>query len=98
MTVTMQKVKGETIINNTAKTPFISPLDLFIENNCKHCQHYQSLCRPNDSRGLTPMTLCITLYTNQPPLEQIQGLLRNMEEKTSKIAEKTLQEANAEVE
>jgi hypothetical protein len=103
MTATMQQLKTaknrpETIIDNT-KTPFISPLDLFIENNCKHCHNYQGLCRPNDSRGLTPMLLCITLFVNQPPLEQIEGILsqvKDMKEKTSEIAEKTLQEAEIE--
>jgi hypothetical protein len=103
MTATSQQVKSsknpsETIIDNTAKEPFISPLQRYVANNCQHCEFWKVKCRLEDSRGLTPMTLCIMLYTNQPPLEQMRGLLRNMEEKTSKIAEKTLQEANAEVE
>jgi len=94
----MQQLKSpkhppETIINHT-KPNYISPLDLFIQTNCKHCQHYQSLCRPNDSRGLTPMSLCIALYTSQPPPDLAEIFQKAQE--TQKIAEKTLQEAEIE--
>jgi hypothetical protein len=95
---TTQQVKSpknppETIIDHT-KTPFISPLDLFIQNNCKHCHNYNGLCRLNDSRALTPMILCITLYTNQPPSDLAEYLQKAAETQT--IAEKTLQEAEIE--
>jgi hypothetical protein len=92
MTATMQKVKGETITDHT-KIGFISPLDLYIENNCKHCHNYQGLCRPNDSRGLTPMLLCITLSVSQPP--NLEEMFQKAAQ-TQKIAEKTLQEAEIE--
>lgn len=100
MTATMQQLKSpkhspETIINHT-KPNFTSPLDLFIENNCKHCHNYNGLCRLNDSRGLTPMSLCITLYTHQMP-QELNDMIAKAQE-TQKIAEKTLQEASAEVE
>jgi len=100
MTATMQQVRSpknppELIIDKT-KIPFISPLDLFIENNCKHCHHYQGLCRPNDSRGLTPMSLCIALYTSINPLNMREMFQKAKE--TQAIAEKTLEDVEAEVE
>jgi len=100
MTATMQQLKSpkhppETIINHT-KPNFTSPLNLFIQNNCTHCHNYNGLCRPNDSRGLTPMSLCIALYTSQPPPDLAEIFQKAQE--TQKIAEKTLKEAQAEAE
>ena len=97
MTATMQQLKSpknkpETIINHT-KPNFTSPLDLFIQNNCTHCHNYNGLCRPNDSRGLTPMSLCISLYTHQIPADFGEIL-----KQTKPEAQKTPQEASAEVE
>jgi hypothetical protein len=95
MTVTTQEVKSaknkpEKIVDNTAKTPFLSPLQQFIMNNCDHCTFNKVKCRLEDTRGLTPMHYCIMLYTVQPPPE-LQALL-----KTGTLAEQTLQEAEAE--
>jgi hypothetical protein len=93
MTMTTQKVKGEPIIDNT-KTGYTSPLQLFINTNCAHCAKFGGLCRPEDSRGLTPMSLCITLYCNQPP--DVGEILKQATEQASKttqeIAEQTLEE------
>jgi len=98
MTVTSQQLKSpkhppETIINHT-KPNFISPLDLFIQNNCVHCPSWKGKCRLEDSRGLTPMSLCITLYTHQMPPELNEMIAKAQQ--TQKIAEKTLQEAEIE--
>jgi hypothetical protein len=96
MTATMQQVKSaknppETIIDNSAKTPFLSPLQQFIMNNCQHCALHKVNCRLEDSRGLTPMSLCIMLFTGQPP--DFSELL-----KAGALSEKTLQEAKTEQE
>lgn len=63
------KNKAEPIIDNTPATPFFSPLQLYILNNCEHCTLYHGKCRLEDSRGLTPMGLCIALYTHQMPAD-----------------------------
>ena len=63
------KNKAEPIIDRTPETPFFSPLQIYILNNCEHCELYHGKCRLEDSRGLTPMGLCITLYTHQMPAD-----------------------------
>lgn len=100
MTATSQQVKSaksppEPIINHT-KLGFISPLDLFIQNNCLGCPNWKGKCRLEDTRGLTPMSLCITLHTHQMPTELNEMIAKAQE--TEKIAEKTLKEATAEAE
>jgi hypothetical protein len=100
MTATMQQLKTpknkpETIINHT-KPNFTSPLDLFIQNNCVHCPNWKGKCRLEDTRGLTPMSLCIALYTSQPPPDLAEIMQKAAE--TKEIAEKTLKETSAELE
>lgn len=70
------KNRAEPIIDNTPAEPFKSPLQIYIMNNCEHCDLYKTKCRLEDSRGLTPMSLCISLYTHQVPAEfgEILGL------------------------
>lgn len=63
------KNKAEPIIDHTPETPFFSPLQIYILNNCEHCTSFQGKCRLEDSRGLTPMNLCINLYTHQVPAD-----------------------------
>ena len=93
MTVTMQKVKGETIIDKTPKTPFLSPLQRFIAQNCEQCEWHQGKCRLDDQNGMKRMELCIILYASQPP--DIGDIIAKAAQ-TQKIAEKTLQEAEIE--
>jgi hypothetical protein len=61
--------KAEPIIDKTPETPTLSPLQIYILNNCEHCDLYKKDCRLEDSRGLTPMSLCIALYTHQVPAD-----------------------------
>jgi len=93
MTLTMQKVKGEPIIDKTPKTPFLSPLQKFIADNCEQCLWYKGKCRLDDQNGMKRMELCIMLYVNQPP--DIGEIIAKAAQ-TQKIAEKTLQEAEIE--
>lgn len=67
--VRTSKNKAEPIIDHTPKTPFFSPLQIYILNNCEHCTFHLGKCRLEDSRGLTPMNLCINLYTHQMPAD-----------------------------
>lgn len=60
---------GEKIIDHTPKTPFLSPLQKFMKTHCDQCDFKGSKCRLEDSRGLTPMSLCIALY----PLEMVMS-------------------------
>ena len=96
-TTTMQEVKSsknppETIIDKTPKTPFTSPLQKFIAQNCEQCLWYKGKCRLDDQNGMKRMELCIFLYMRQPPdLEVMQKAVE-----TQKIAEKTMQEAEIE--
>jgi len=95
MTVTMQKVKGEPIINNT-KIGFKSPLQQFIENNCIHCEFWKGKCRLDDQNGIARINLCITLSIAQPPAALTEMMQKAAQ--TQAIAEQTLKEAEAEVE
>ena len=98
-TTTMQEVKSpknppETIIDKTPKTPFTSPLQKFIAQNCEQCLWYKGKCRLEDQNGMKRMELCIMLYVNQPPPD-IGDLIAKARQ-TQKIAEKTMQEAEIE--
>lgn len=59
MSVTIMKNKDEIIIDHTPKEPFISPLERWIETYCKQCKDWGGKCRLEDTRGLTPMRLCM---------------------------------------
>jgi hypothetical protein len=68
MTATMQQLKSpknppETVIDKTPKTPFTSPLQKFIAQNCEQCTWYKGKCRLDDANGMNRMRLCIILYT-----------------------------------
>jgi coproporphyrinogen III oxidase-like Fe-S oxidoreductase len=90
------KAKDLKIIDNT-KRDFQSPLDRYIENNCQHCNHWHERCRLEDTRGVTPMNLCISIYAAEPSHfepEDIQRMLaevRKQSEKTQEISEATLE-------
>lgn len=73
MSVTMMKVKGEPIVDNTREPPFVSPLQKYIAENCKQCAFYTGKCRLDDQNGISRMSLCITLYVHQTP-----DFLKNM--------------------
>ena len=62
----------------------------YVKWNCEGCEYYKAKCRVEDSRGLTPMSLCIQLYILQQTKPDM-GLLKNMLE-TGNISEDTLTE------
>ena len=61
--------KAEPIIDNTPETPFLSPLQTYIHNNCEHCDFWKTKCRLDDQNGMTRMELCISIYTHQVPAD-----------------------------
>jgi hypothetical protein len=73
MSVTIMKNKGETIVDNTPKEPFVSPLQRYIRDNCKQCAFYTGKCRLDDQNGISRMSLCITLSGHETP-----DFLKNM--------------------
>lgn len=64
-TVMQDKKHGTQFIDHTPKTPFLSPLQKYMKTHCDKCDFKGVKCRLEDSRGLTPMNLCVALY----PLE-----------------------------
>jgi len=73
MSVTIMKNKGEQIIDNTPKTPFVSPLQRFIAEHCLICDFWKGKCRLDDRDGISRMSLCITLSGHETP-----DFLKNM--------------------
>lgn len=49
------------------KASFLSPLDIFIADNCSQCNNWAKNCDLRTENGLKRMELCIRLYCNQPP-------------------------------
>lgn len=101
MSETMQAIrtpqnKAEPIINHTPETPFLSPLQTYIDNNCQHCEWYHTKCRLEDSRGLTPMSLCISLYTHQVPVDFGEVLKLGQPQPPKPAALKEIQETEPE--
>jgi len=88
--------KAEPIIDNTPAEPLKSPLQIYILNNCEHCDFYKSRCRLEDSRGLTPMSLCIALYTHQVPVDFGEILKMGQPQPPKPAALKEIQEAEPE--
>jgi hypothetical protein len=82
---------NETIVDHTPKTPFQSPLTRFIEANCKQCNFFGGRCRAEDSRGLTPMSLCIHLYIHEQTTK-LTDVFTNGLIKTAETSEQTLEE------
>jgi hypothetical protein len=87
------KNKAEPIIDHTPAEPFKSPLQIYVMNNCEHCDHFKGICRLEDSRGLTPMSLCIALYTHQVPVDFGEILKLSQPQPPKPAALKELQEA-----
>lgn len=67
MSVTSQEVKHtkgepEFIVEHQTDPNFISPLEKYVALYCNNCKKFNGKCRLEDSRGLTPMSLCIMLF------------------------------------
>jgi hypothetical protein len=84
----------EKIVDHTQDPDYKSPLEIFIQNNCEQCSKFKVVCRLEDSRGLTPMSLCIALACNQPPNvgEILKQAAAQAAATTGKIAQNTLEE------
>ena len=96
MKVKSPKNPPETIIDKTPKTPFTSPLQKFIIQNCQQCTWWKGKCRLDDTNGIARMKLCMLLSVSQPPPNLAEIIQKATE--TQKISEKTMQEATAEAE
>jgi hypothetical protein len=90
-TIMRDRKHNEKIIDHTPAIPYTSPLDRFIETNCKKCPAFQGRCRVEDSRGLTPMSLCVHLYIHETTSQGIEAFAKGLV-KTAEISEKTLTE------
>jgi len=90
-TIMRDRKHNEKIIDHTPATPYTSPLDRFIETNCKQCPRHHAVCRLEDSRGLTPMSLCVHLYIHETTASGIEAFTKGLG-KTAEIGEGTLEE------
>lgn len=90
-TIMRDRKHGEKIVDHTPANPYTSPLDRFIETNCKICSRFKAVCRLEDSRGLTPMSLCVHLYIHEATASGL-GLFKSNLMQTAEISENTLQE------
>lgn len=90
-TIMRDRKHGEKIIDHTPRIPYTSPLERFIETNCKLCPRFKAFCRLEDSRGLTPMSLCVHLYIHEATASGIDLFAKGLV-KTAEVSEDTLQE------
>jgi len=84
MTATINEVKSpnnppETIIDRTPQEPFISPLQRYIEENCKRCDFWKGKCRLDDQNGISRMALCIALYPYSTFLKDPREVIAEIE-------------------
>lgn len=90
-TIMKDRKHGETIIDHTPAIPYTSPLERFIATNCKLCPRFKAVCRLEDSRGLTPMSLCVHLYIHETTASGIEAFSKGLL-KTAEVSENTLEE------
>jgi hypothetical protein len=82
---------NEQIVDHTPKTPYTSPLQRFMQNNCEACDWHKGKCRLEDLNGLTRMKLCIMLYVHESASQGIDLFAKGLV-KTAQISETTLEE------